>query len=211
MKRMASTGGGRRRVIRRFWRQMKELFHIYRISATALLLIALILLGMLLLRVLGYQIPGRTAIFLLIFLLFLSVIAMVGGVWGMIQISLGGDEHVEKFFTEQYRAASQDQLPGVAPRFHLVFLPAAYHMKADVVFLLAAAVLWLGGSVLVQSFLDRYIPPPLDSTPLALLLVWFPAVRIVRLIQAVYRRLVCFRPRRVKKEGGESPWKDPAA
>ena len=188
-----------RRIVRRIRLEANNAFRYYSAAIVALLLVVAILAAMFVLRLMGYQFGARTSMVLLITLLALLIVCMLGGVWGMILLSLTRkDEHQKEYFSQNARAGNAPDMPP-QPRSALR-IEEHGGLGGDAVFLIAALILWVGGTWLLVRMLSGRVPSEIENSPLPLLVTWFPVVRLTRLIRAAYGRLLFYRPRTLRKE-----------
>lgn len=188
-----------RRIVRRIRLEANNAFRYYSVAIVAFLLVAAILAAMFIFRRMGYQFGARTSTVLLITLLVLLLVCMLGGVWGMILLSLTRkDEHQKEYFSKHARAETAPDMPP-QPRSALR-IEERGGLGSDAVFLLLWFALWAGGTWFLIFFFTG--ESPLENSPFSLLLLvtWFPVVRLTRLIRAAYERLLFYRPRTLRKE-----------
>ena len=186
-----------RRVVRRIRIEAKNAFRYYSATLIAFSLAMALLAAIFVLRLMGYQFTARMNTVLLIALISLLLVSMLGGVWGMILLSLTRkDEHVKEYFSQNARAETPDCVsdPPSALRVE------SAGIGADAVFLIAALVLWLGGSWLLVLLLTGESPLANNHASLPLFVIWFPAIRVTRLIRGGYERiLLWYRPRPLRR------------
>ena len=186
------------KTFRRTVRQIvKSARHYYSVPLVAFFLLLILLAAILILRYARYSFAAKTWIALLFLALFLAVVTMLGGVWGMFVSGFRlkrTDEHVQTYFDDiPAQAAGNVSETSASARLRM---GEGVGQIENTVFLIAALFLWLG----MDWLLKVSFPIVQKASFLTLLLTWFPAVRLARLIRAGYERIFFYKPHPSRKE-----------
>ena len=192
---------GFRRIVREI---AKSAWRYYSVPFVAFLLLLILLSAILILSYAGYRFAEKTWITLLFLTIFLALVCMLGGMWGMIvsafRLKRRG-EHTQAYFSDAAPAGTEETVTEIpaSVRFPLRMEERAGQME-NAVFLIAVLVLWLGMDWLLRFCIGGLLEAAWDVSFLTLLVTWFPAVRLARLIRAGYERIIFYKSRPIQKQ-----------
>lgn len=191
-----------RHIVRRIRIEAENAFRYYSVAIIAFSLAMALLAAIFVLRRIGYQFSARMDAALLIAILLLLLVCMLGGLWGMILLSLTRkDEHIKAYFPKNARPEKRERVLDAPSALRL---EDSAEPGTDIVFLIAALALWLGGDSLFVFWLTGQVPLARNVSLLTLLVTWFPAIRATRLIRGGYERvLLWYRPRPLRSSDGK--------